>query len=81
MKPLHKADITGYNYPRIRNLPKEEQEGFREWLRGQTLPLCDETAPMSEWDWYYPWDYERWKRGLPIIDCPPHLINKQEVGK
>lgn len=56
------------DYPRIRDLPKEEQEPFSDWLGGQTCPVGDTKTPMSEWDWYYPWDYERWKKGLPIID-------------
>lgn len=57
-------------YPRIRDLPEEEREAFSEWLAGQTMPLEEEyeTIPQEEWDWYYRWDYERWKADLPIID-------------
>jgi hypothetical protein len=48
-------------WPRIRDLPPEEQEPFSKWLFGQTMPL-DTDYPMSEQDFYYPWDYENWKR-------------------
>lgn len=54
--------------PRIRDLPVEEREPFKAWLTHQTRPIADETLPRSEWDWYYPWDYARWKQGLPVID-------------
>lgn len=55
-------------YPRIRDLPDAERAPFKKWLRGQTMPICDDAEPEAEWDWYYPWDYKRWKAGLPIID-------------
>lgn len=50
-------------FPRIKDLPVEEQELFKEWLTGQTMPLADnyKEIPQEEWDWYYPWDYQRWK--------------------
>lgn len=54
-------------WPRIKDLPKEEQEPFRKWLGGQTVPLI-EGVPMDEQDGYYEWDYKRWKAGLPVID-------------
>ena len=52
-----------FNYPRIRDLPKEEQEKFNSWLdyRGRPLPSNWEDLPPEEWDWFYPWDYEKWK--------------------
>jgi hypothetical protein len=49
-------------WPRIRDLPKEEQEPFGKWLRGQTKPLI-EGIPFEEQDSYYPWDYDNWKNG------------------
>jgi hypothetical protein len=55
------------DWPRIRNLPTEEQKPFLEWLYGQTRPVI-ENVPANEQDAYYPEDYERWKTGLPIID-------------
>jgi hypothetical protein len=55
-------------YPRIRDLPEEEQEPFSNWMTGQTMPICDTSLPQSEWDWYYPWDYETWKAGRPPLD-------------
>lgn len=48
-------------WPRIRDLPPDEQAPFREFLTGQTLPLLD-GVPMEEQDGYYPWDYDNWKR-------------------
>ncbi len=46
-------------YPLISELPKEEQEPFREWLTGQTIPAAG---------YYFAWDYETWKRGEEITD-------------
>ncbi len=54
-------------YPRIRNLPTEEQEPFSKWLTGQTCPWI-EGESIEDQDAYYPWDYARWKKGLPVID-------------
>lgn len=55
------------NWPRIKDLPKEEQEPFKKWLRGQTCPLI-EGVSINKQDGYYQSDYERWKQGLPVID-------------
>lgn len=60
--------IPPMKYPRLRDLPEGERELYKSWLTGQTRPICNETEAESEWDWYYPWDYERWKAGLPVID-------------
>lgn len=50
-----------YNqWPKIKDLPKNEQEPFREYLRGQTCPHID-GVPLDEQDVYYKHDYERWK--------------------
>ena len=55
-------------YPRMKDLPEAEREEFAKWLFGRTRPVNDETEPLEQWDWYYPWDYERWK---PIYKpCP-----------
>ena len=45
-------------WPRIRDLPEEEREPFRQFLVGQTCPSIDD--PIQ--DAYYPWDYDNWKR-------------------
>jgi hypothetical protein len=58
---------TPINWPRVSNLPKEEQEPFSKWLRGQTRPYILD-LPVSDQDGYYPWDYKRWKAKSPIID-------------
>lgn len=54
-------------WPRIRDLPTAEQHSFRNWLIGQTAPSL-ENVPRAEQDGYYPWDYARWKQGLPAVD-------------
>lgn len=54
-------------YPRIRNLPEDEREAFSKWLWGQTRPLI-EGAEEQDQDFYYEWDYQRWKKKLPVLD-------------
>jgi len=48
------------DWPRIKDLPKDEQKEFERFLRGQTCPYID-GLPIEEQDGYYPWDYTRWK--------------------
>jgi hypothetical protein len=48
------------HWPRIKDLPENEQVPFRKWLTGQTVPLIP-TLPYEEQDAYYQWDYDRWK--------------------
>lgn len=49
-----------YRWPRLRNLPPEEQKPFWEWMIGRTLPYV-EGVPREEQDFFYPWDYRDWK--------------------
>lgn len=57
-----------YNkWPRIGDLPKNEQAPFDAWLSGQTRPWIEGEDEKNQ-DAYYPWDYDRWKQGKPIID-------------
>lgn len=45
--------------------------GLKEWMWGQTMPLVlnDELAAEDDrYDWVYVWDYERFIKGLPVID-------------
>lgn len=58
---------TKYEFPRLRDLPEKERMPFAKELYGQTCPLVD-GLPMGDQDFYYPWDYSRWKAGLPVID-------------
>lgn len=60
--------MTNPTWPRIRDLPPHEQAPFSLWLDGQTRPMPDHPGPEQEWDWYFPWDYDRWRRGAAIID-------------
>ena len=48
-----------FAYVRISELPENEQEPFRKWLIGQTLPFIPNLEPQ---DAVFAWDYERWKR-------------------
>ena len=48
-------------YPRIRNLPEREQEPFNDWLTEEFRPVGDPSEPTSEYDWYYPDQYIKWK--------------------
>lgn len=48
-------------WPRIKDLPQQEQETFKQFLIGQTCPLI-EGLPDKEQDGYYPWDYDNFKR-------------------
>ena len=54
-------------WPRIRDLPPEEQEPFRKWIHSQTRPVFN-GVPREDQDGYYPWDYRTWKLGLPSAD-------------
>lgn len=58
---------TEPQWPRIKDLPNEEQEPFKKWLFGQTCPEIP-GVPMEEQDGYYSHDYRAWKAGLPVID-------------
>lgn len=61
------SDDDKYDWPRIRNLPVDEQLPFWKWLHHQTRPLV-EGLPHEEQDFYYPWDYDTWKAGEPNTD-------------
>ena len=46
---------------RIRDLPENERDEFRQWLRGAQVPLVP-GVPTTEQDGYYQHDYDFWKR-------------------
>ena len=48
-------------WPRIRNLPAEDQEPFYRWLISQIQPIIED-EPVAEQDAYYTGDYLRWKQ-------------------
>lgn len=52
-------------WPRVRDLPEHERAAFTKALAHQTRPLVESEA---EQDFYYPWDYEAWKRGVALWD-------------
>ena len=57
-------------WPRVRNLPTEEQEPFYEWLRDKARPVI-EGKPPREQDAYYTGDYRDWKRREELEPLPP----------
>ena len=54
-------------WPRIRDLPEKEREPFTKALSHQTRPWVD-NIPETDQDFYFPWDYDRWKAGSPVFD-------------
>jgi len=48
-------------WPRVKDLPQEQQASFNQFLEGQTRPVI-EGVPDEEQDGYYPWDYDNFKR-------------------
>lgn len=56
-----------HEWPRLRDLPKDEQAPFFRWLGGQTRPWLD-GVPVDEQDGYYQHDYKNWKVGGPVLD-------------
>jgi hypothetical protein len=50
------ADVRAYH-------GAEALAAFTEWMRGQTMSLAENGDHMV-----YAWDYQRWVKGLPIID-------------
>lgn len=63
------------DWPRVKDLPKGEQEAFVKWLEGQSRPLI-EGIPEDEQDGYFPWDYTRWKRQvIGILNSKKNLFD------
>jgi hypothetical protein len=56
------------HYPRLRDIPEEYREPFKEWLSGQTVPILEGEA-IEDQDAFYPWDFMTWiekaRVGLP----------------
>ena len=48
--------------PRIRDLPKKQQEAFRLYLIGQVRPLL-KGVNMDNQDGYYQEQFEKWRAG------------------
>jgi hypothetical protein len=61
-EPEIKFTAEGWKVVRISSVGDK----FREWLYGQTLPLLE--GDDNPFDWAYYADYERFIKGLPIID-------------
>ncbi len=55
-------------FPLLSDLPEIERIPFEKWLAGQTCPFVEDKKTGELKFGYYPWDYERWKRGQPVID-------------
>lgn len=65
--PIYYADETGLAFIRKSDLPDDLKEEFRKWLVGQTIPMPMLDGELVE-DAVYPWDFDRWNNGRPIID-------------
>lgn len=50
-------------WPKIEDLPKDEQELFEKWLQGQTVPVRTDGKAA-----YFDEDYRRWKAGKRVVD-------------
>ena len=59
--------MANYPYPRVRDLPEEHRGPFRLWLAGQTQPFISGVAWVDQ-DFFYQWDYDRWKEGRAVFD-------------
>lgn len=57
-----------WNWPRLRDLPQEEQGEFKVWLMVNrlNLPLLDMVLATDQ-DAYYPHDYDDWKNGREAL--------------
>lgn len=71
----------GYTENQVRKLTGDRYQEFLEWMNGQTRSLCDGRQFNHKLSRYeqacngvahgsitYPWDVERFLKGLPIID-------------
>jgi len=56
--PIREKD--GTTYVRISDLPKEQRESLREFMRGGQIPVIKGEVSFGA---VYSWDYERWKSG------------------
>jgi hypothetical protein len=54
-------------WPRMRDIPEADRQSFTACLEGKTRPLIDGESDENQ-DAFYQHDYERWKRGLPVVD-------------
>lgn len=60
------GDVPVYEYNDITFVCFDDCEPeFAPWLRGQTMPMIPELGVGMV---AYDWDYERFKKGLPVID-------------
>ena len=60
MKSWRSESIVALGFPRIRELPKEEQEPFREAMQNKEMPWL-RGIPENEQDGFWLYDYARWK--------------------
>ena len=72
LSPIAMQNEPSCEYPRIRDLPENERQSFREHLFHQTRPILTDEAgrmlPREEQDAYNECDNIRWKKGLPVTD-------------
>ncbi|PZF83230.1 hypothetical protein [Jiangella anatolica] len=53
----------GLTYYELRSRLGDHLDEFTKWMTGQTVALCEEHGPVA-----YEQDYERFVRGLPVVD-------------
>ena len=64
---IEREGYAGYIYENVlASLTSEQAEDLQNWMSGQTMAL-DET-PNGHQTIIYAWDYDRWLKGLPVID-------------
>jgi len=59
-------------YPRLRDLPLDEQKPFFEWLYGQTCPWVGGAAAEDQ-DFFYMTDYKQWKAGGESLEVKSNV--------
>lgn len=72
----------GYTAEQVKALTGDREQEFWHWMRGQTMAICEGQKFNRDTGEYetscggvahgmtivYPWDLERFLKGLPIID-------------
>jgi len=72
---------SGYTYNQLLEILGDDLPNFNQWMRGQTMALCEGRRYNHETKEYtpkcggvahggvvYPWDLARYLDGLPVID-------------
>ncbi len=64
---IKEEGYSGYVYKDVlESLTPEQAEDLGNWMSGQTMALRDTEDGLQSI--IYAWDYDRWLKGLPVID-------------